>query len=149
MEQTSDERRAKFGLIGFLLAIASLVVVLIQISAVFELQEKSIGSVLGEIAADIKQSAAGKLAGDPAPEPTPLPQDYSQFITIAAMCVAAVAAVLGGVGLYQNEPHRLSYLAIGFGVSAFFMQYVFWLSILICGVALLISVIENLGSIFD
>jgi len=28
------------------------------------------------------------------------------------------------------------------------MQYVFWLAILICGVALLISIIDNLDSVF-
>lgn len=149
MQQMTLEKRAKFGLLGFLLGVASLVVILIQLSALFEPQEKSSGSVIGEIAADIKQSAARVLAGEPAPEPTPAPQDFGQLITIAALCVAGVAVVLGGVGLYRNEPHRLSYLAVGIGVSAIVMQYVFWLAILICGVALLISIVENLGSFFD
>ena len=143
----SDQRNLDFA--GFMLGIASLVVILIQISVFFEPQEKSSGSIIGEIAADIKQSAARVLAGEPAPEPTPLPQNYSQFITIAALCVAAVAVVLGAIGLYRNEPHLLSYMAVSFGVSSFVMQYMFWLAILICGVALLISIIGNLDSIFD
>ena len=84
------------------------------------------------------------------PQKTALPpQDYSQFITTAALCTAAIAVALGGIGLYRNEPHRLSYMAVGVGVSAFFLQYVFWLAILICGVALLISIVGNLDSIFD
>jgi hypothetical protein len=149
MEQTLKDRPAKFGLVGFMLAIASVLVILIQISAFFEPQEKSSGSVIGEIAAEIKQSAARALAGEPVPEPTPPPRDYSQVITIAALCVAAIAVVLGGIGLYRNEPHRLSYMAVGVGVSAFVMQYVFWFAILICGVALLISIIGNLDSIFS
>jgi hypothetical protein len=149
MEQKIEERPAKFGLVGFMLGLASFVVILILISAFFEPSGKSSGAVIGEIAADIKQSAARALSGKPAPEPTLPPQDYSQFITIAALCVAAIAVVLGGIGLYRNEPHRLSYMAVGFGVSAFVMQYVFWLAILICGVALLISIIGNLDSIFD
>jgi hypothetical protein len=61
MQQITIEKPAKFGLIGFLLGIASLVVILIQLSALFEPQEKSSGSVIGEIAADIKQSAARVL----------------------------------------------------------------------------------------
>ncbi len=149
MEQNLEERPAKFGLVGFILGIASLVVVLIQISAIFEPPEKTSGSTIGEIAADIKQSAARALAGQPAPEPTPPPRNYSQFMTIAALCVAGIAAVFGGIGLYRNEPHRLSYLAVGFGISAFAMQFFFWLAILICGVALLISIIGNLDSIFS
>jgi hypothetical protein len=149
MELTIKDRPAKFGLAGFMLGIASLVVILIQLSAFFEPQEKSSGTVIGEIAAEIKQSAARVLAREPAPKPTPPPQDYSQFITIAALCVAGIAVVLGGIGLYRNEPHRLSFMAVGIGVSALVMHYVFWLAILICGVALLISIIGNLDSIFD
>lgn len=148
MEQTIEERPAKFGLVGFMLGVASLVVILVQLSALFEPQAKSSGSVIGEIAADIKQSAARALTGKPTPERTPLPRDYSRFITIAALCMAGIAVVLGGIGLYRNEPHRLSYLAVGIGVSAFVMQYLFWLAILICAAALLISIIENLDGIF-
>jgi hypothetical protein len=149
MEQVIKEQPAKFGLIGFVLGIASLVVILIQFSAVFEPQEKRSGSVIGEIAADIKQSAARVLAGEPVPEPKSSPQNYSQFITIAALLGAAMSVMLGGLGLYRKEPHQLSYMAVGVGVSALVMQYVFWLAILICGVALLISIIGNLDSIFS
>lgn len=147
MDETLKEHPAKFGLLGFMLGVVSLVIILVQISAFFEPQEKSSATVIGEIAAEIKQSAARALSGEPAPEPEPLPRDYSRFITIGALCVAGVAVLLGGLGLYRNEPHRLSYMAVGFGVSAFVMQYVFWLAVLICGVILLISIIGNLESI--
>lgn len=103
--------------------------------------------MIGEIAAEIKQSAARALSGEPAPEPAPVPQDYMLVITIAALCAASVAVVLGGIGLYRNEPHRLSYLAVGFSFSAFVMQFVFWLAIIICGIVLLVSIIGNLDSI--
>ncbi len=149
MEQVITERPAKFGLAGFILGVASLLVILIQLSAFFEPQAKTSGSVIGEIAADIKQSAAHALAGQPAPEPGSPPKDYSRAVTISAICLAAIAVVLGGIGLYRNEPHRLSYMAVGAGVSAFVMQYVFWLAILICGVTLLISIIGNLDGIFS
>ena len=148
MEQAFEERPAKFGLVGFMLGIASLVVILIQLSAFFEPQEKSSGTVIGEIAAEIKQSATRAWEGAPAPKFTPPPRNYRQFITFAALSVAGIAVVLGGIGLYRNEPHRLSYLAVGIGISALVMHYVFWLAILICGVALLVSIIGNLDSIF-
>jgi hypothetical protein len=148
MEQTAEDRPAKFGFVGFILGIASLVVILIQLSIFLEPQEKSSATTIGEIAAEIKQSAARALSGEPAPTPTPPPRDYGQFITIAALSVAGIAVMLGGIGLYRNEPRRLSYMAVGIGVSALVMNYVFWLVILICGVALLISIIGNLDSIF-
>jgi hypothetical protein len=131
------------------LGIASLVAVVIQLSVFFEPQEKSAGTVIGEIAADLKQSAARAFSGEPALETTPPPPDYLQVITAAAICAAGIAVILGGIGLYRNEPHRLSHLAMGFGVSAIVMHYVFWLAILICGVALLISIIGNLDSILS
>lgn len=67
MEQVSVKQSAKYGLVGFLLSITSLVVVLIQLSAFFEPKEKSSATVIGEIAAEIKQSAARALTGEPAP----------------------------------------------------------------------------------
>ena len=149
MQKIAIDKLTKYGLIGFLLGIASLIVILNQLSTFFEPQAQSTGSVIGEIAADIKQSVARALSGEPAPKPTLPPQDFGQLATIVALCAAWLAVMLGDVGLYRNEPHRLSYLAVGIGISAFVMQYVFWLAILICGIALLISIVENLGSIFD
>ncbi len=149
MQQTTEVQPAKFGLLGFMLGVVSLVVILIQLSVFFEPQEKSAGVTIGEIAAEIKQSAARALSGEPAPAPEPLPQDNTRVITIAALCAAAIGVVLGGIGLYRNEPHRLSYMAVGLGIAAFVMQYVFWLAVLICGVALIISIIDNLGDIFN
>ncbi|GGD32880.1 hypothetical protein [Sinisalibacter lacisalsi] len=148
MEQAIQETPAKFGLVGFILGVASIVVILIQLSAFFEPQEQSTGSVIGEIAADIRLSATRALSGAPAPDPASAPRDYSTIITIAALISAGGAVVLGALGLYRNEPHRLSYMAVGVGMSAFVMQYLFWLALLVCGVALLISIIGNLDSIF-
>lgn len=147
MDQSIEHRPAKFGFLGFLLGIASLLVIMIQFSGIFEPQPQTAGSVIGEIAADIKQSAERALSGEPAPEPEPLPTDYSGVITIAALIVAGAAVVLGAFGLYRNEPHRLPYMAVGIGLSVFVMQYVFWLALMICGVVLLISIIGNLDGI--
>jgi hypothetical protein len=149
MSEVSQDQRAKFGLIGFLFAIISLVIIMIQLSAILEPQEQTAGSIIGEIAADIKKSAARALSGEPAPEPTPPPKDYGQYITIAALCIAGLGVIFGGLGLYYNEPHRLAYMAVGFGISAFVLQYVFWLALLICGVILLIGILNNIDGIFS
>lgn len=153
MDQVSNERPATFGLIGFLLGMVSLVVVVIQLSAYFEPQQKSSGSAIGEFAAEIKLSAKRVLSGEPAPEPKPAPEPvswqvkYHNLITIIALTLGGFAAVFGGVGLFRNEPHRLPFMAVGLGLSAVVMHYFFWLALLICGVALLISIIGNLDSI--
>ncbi len=144
-----EQRQANFGLIGFILGIVSLLVIFAQLSAFFEPAEQSTGTMIGEMAAEIKQSAARVLAGEPAPAPEPPAQDYSQIITIAALCAAAAAIVVGGIALYRNEPHRLPYMAIGFGVSSYMFLFVFWLAVLICGAAILISMMENLDNILE
>jgi hypothetical protein len=148
MQHSSDEDKPKFGLMGFLLGVISLVGILIHLSAFFEPPEKSSATMIGEIAAEIKLSAKSALTGKPAPEPSAPPQDFGQFITLAALCAAGVAVALGGIGLYRNEPPRLAFLAVGLGLSALVMHYVFWLAILICAAALLVSIIGNLDSIF-
>ncbi|MEM7471252.1 MAG: hypothetical protein AAF340_07865 [Pseudomonadota bacterium] len=149
MDHMMQERPAPWGMIGFILGVVSLLILLVQMSALFEPQPKSTGQVIGEIAADIKQSAARALSGEPAPEPEPVPTDYTIAIVIGALCLAGAAVVAGGVGLYRHEPHRLSYLAIGFGMSAFVAQFVFWLAVVICGTVLLVTIVKNLDMITE
>jgi hypothetical protein len=149
MQDKTMDKPATFGLIGFFLGVLSIVIILIQLSAFFEPQAKSSGTTIGEIAAEIKLSAARAFAGEPAPEPTPIPKDGRELITIAALCVAGIAVGLGAVGLYRKEPHQLSYLAVGIGMSAFVMQFVFWMAILMCGFVLLVSIVKNIDSIFE
>ncbi|MBT8460742.1 MAG: hypothetical protein HKP37_07775 [Boseongicola sp.] len=149
MVSVAEMRPAKFGFAGFVLGVISVLIVMVQLSSILEPVEQgpSAGQVIGEIAAEIKQSAQRALSGEPAPEPEPVTPDYGQYIIVGAMCLATIAVILGGIGLYRHEPHRLSYLAVGFGISAFVMQYVFWLALLICGIVLLVSIIGNLDSI--
>ena len=149
MDQTAPPiRPAKFGLAGFFLGAISLVILVIQMSAILdEPPEKSAGTVIGEIAADIKQSAARAISGEPAPVAPPPPPSYGPMITIAALAMAGAAMISGAIALYRHEPTRLPTLAIGFGASAIVMHFVFWLALLICSVVLLVSIINNLGDI--
>ena len=151
MDQTADHpKTAKFGLAGFILGTVSILIIVVQLSAIFASPPpKSAGTVIGEIAADIKQSAARALTGEPAPVAPPPPADYGPMITTLALCMAGAALVAGGIGLYRHEPARLPFLAVGFGITAFVMQYVFWLAIAICGVILLVAILNNLDGIFE
>ncbi|NNU80115.1 hypothetical protein HMH01_06655 [Halovulum dunhuangense] len=132
---------------GFLLGVAAVVVTLIQISTFFEPQEQGTGALIGEIAADIRQSAERAMRGEPAPGPEPAGISLGLIVTVGALVVAGIAVILGGIGLYRNEPHRPSYMAVGFGSSAFVLHFAFWLAVLICGIVLLTSIIRNLDGI--
>ncbi|MEQ6247682.1 hypothetical protein ABMC89_02200 [Sulfitobacter sp. HNIBRBA3233] len=149
MEQTHHRPTAKFGLFGVLLGMVSIFILMVQMSAFFGSSEKSAGTSVGEIAAEIKMSALRKLSGEPAPPAPPAPSDYTQELLIAALALAAIAAVLGAIGLYRHEPRQLALMAMGIGLSAFVLQYAFWLAILACGVMLLAAILYNLDSILS
>ena len=147
MDQSMEQPRAKFGLAGLVLGALSLILVLAHFSDLLAPVDKSSGAVIGEIAAEMKQSAMRVLAGEPAPAPLPQEPDFAQAIALAALCIAGGAIMLGGIGLFRQGPQSLSYLAMGFGVSAIVMQYLMWMALLIAGVVLLICIIRNLDSI--
>ncbi|MBT8414212.1 MAG: hypothetical protein KJO30_07770 [Boseongicola sp.] len=147
-ELSAPNVTAKFGFFGFILGAISLVILVVQMSALFEPEpEKSAATTIGEIAAEIKDSAARALSGEPAPVAPPPPPSYGPMITIVALVMAGAAMISGGIALYRHEPTRLPVLAIGFGTSAIVMHFVFWLALLICGIVLLVSIMNNLGDI--
>ncbi len=147
MERSVNLHTARFGLAGLALGVLSLILVLIHFADLLAPADKSSGVVIGEIAAEIRQSAARALAGEPMPAPVPSGPVLSQLFTFASLFVAGGAIMLGGVGLFLREPQRLSILAVGFGVSAIVMQYLLWLALLMAGVILLTCIIQNLDSI--
>jgi hypothetical protein len=150
MDQSLEQPKAKFGLAGFVLGALSLILVMVLFSDLLSPSDKSSAAAIGEIAAEIKLSAQRALTGAPAAKPVlPSGPDLSLFLGIAAYCVAGGAIILGGFGLYRQEPKSLSYLALGFGLSTIVMQYLLWLALLIAAVVLLASIIQNLDSIFS
>jgi hypothetical protein len=147
MDQSMQQLRAKFGLAGFVSGALSLILVHVHFSDLLALVDKSSGAVIGETAAEIKQSAIRALAGKPAPAPLPQGPDFVKAIALAALCISGGAIMLGGIGLFRQEPQSLSYLAVGFGVFAIVMHHLMWVALLIAGVVLLTCIIQNLDSI--
>lgn len=141
--------KPKFGLTGFLLALVAMVIVAIQISAIMEPSNDSAGVTIGEIAAEIRDAAQRRLSGEVAPEAEPAPAtiDITQWLTIIGTALAALGAFAGAIGLFKSEPKSLPMLAIGVGIGAILMQYVFWLAIIICGIVLLTAIINNMEGI--
>ncbi len=139
----------KFGLSGFIAALAALIIVGLQISGTFDPPQQSAGATIGEIAAEIRQSARAALSGEerPAP-PTDTGLSMTQILTVAGTVLGALGAVVGAIGLFRQEPYPLSAMAIGFGVGAILMQYLFWMAMLICGAMVLVAIVNNIGDIF-
>jgi len=150
MSTSADfQHRPVWGLVAFIVGAVALVVVTLQISGAFVEKDRSTAMVIGEIAAEIRTSAQRALAGEPSPAPAPSAAgwDADRLLLIAGPGLAGIAAVLGAIGLFRREAPKLPGIAIAMGASAFVMQYVFWLAILIGGVCVLIAVLNNIEEI--
>lgn len=148
MSTATQTDRPTFGLIGFVFGLMALTLVAIQVSAIMDPPEKSAATSIGEIAAEIRDSAKRAISGEEAPAPA-TQSDFSitQIMTVVGSVFGGIAAVLGAVSLFRQEQRTLGLFAIGFGTGAIIMQYVFWLAVIICGALLMISIISNLDGI--
>jgi hypothetical protein len=147
MTTLTETPRANWGFAGFLFGVAALAAAVLLVSGAFNAPPQSVGTSIGQLAAEIRQAAKLALNGSSIPSPETVAWDANAYLGILAPILAAIGVILGGVSLFRHEPSQLPKLAIGFGLAAFLMQYVFWLAVLICGVILLTSIISNLGSI--
>lgn len=140
--------RPVWGLVGFFLGAIALTIVALHVSAMFAEPQQSAGTRIGEIAAEIRQSALRSLRGEPKPAPDVVAPSIFSYLMLAAPVIAGVAVLMGGVGLFRREASPLPLMAIGFGIGAVVLQYAIWLALLMAGVCLMVAILNNLGSIF-
>ncbi|MGJ8606070.1 MAG: hypothetical protein ACSHXH_18290 [Marivita sp.] len=153
MSLTADAPRANFGLLGFFFGVGALLAAAMLTSGVFMPEpQQSVGTSIGEIARDIRAAANGifsETVEAPAAASEPAPFDPTKLLSIVTPIFAAIAVVLGGASLFRHEPTSLPKLAIGFGIGAIVMQFVFWLALVICGTMVLVAILSKMESIFD
>ena len=147
MSSHASAPRSVWGLTGLIFGIVALVIVLLQVSAVFSGPQPDTATTIGEIAAEIRKSAIRGMLGKPQPAPEPQEWTIVDSLMLLAPVLAGIAAILGGIGLFRREAPQLAVIAIAFGASAFVMQYAFWLALFIGGICLLIAIISNMDGI--
>ncbi|MEM9434692.1 MAG: hypothetical protein AAGA12_12290 [Pseudomonadota bacterium] len=151
-EQDPRYSSSFWGLTGFLIGAAAFILVLVHHYGGPFTQQPEIGVTIGEIAADIKETAIAKLMGEelpPAPPPSNPPFDYDRLLKVLSAAGAGLAVVAGLGGLIRREDRVPALAAIGLGASAIVFQWLSWLVLLIAGVVLITSILQNLGNIFD
>jgi len=142
--------RPVWGLAGFIFGVLALVVVTFHISGTFSEPEPSAATQIGEVAAELRESAKRALSREERsakPAPAPSARDMTSILLVVVPILASIAAILGAIGLFRREAPTLSAIAITMGCSAFVMQYLFWLTIIIGGIVLLVVIVQNLDSI--
>lgn len=135
------------GWIAFIAGAVALLLVLVQFYAGPFAPQQDAATSIGEIAAEIRQSAMRAMAGEPQPAPVTVPWDIDRVMALVAAVLAGGAIVIGLAGLLRGEMRRPASAAIGLGVAAVTFQFLTWLALLIAGVILLSAIIYNIGDI--
>lgn len=146
---TRDAQRSQpiSGLLGFGAGAIALIIVLVQFSAGPFAPQPDIATSVGEIAAEIRQSATRALSGEAAPPPAAAPWDIDRALSLTAAVLAGVAIILGLGALVRQETRAPAAGAIALGVGAAASQFVTWLVLVVLGVLLLVVIIQNIGDI--
>ncbi len=109
----------------------------------------SAATQIGEIAGEIKRSAWRTLLGLPAPEREIRAASVWSYLAIIAPLLGLVAVSLSLISAVLRENWRYPVYGVSLGATAIVFQFLWWLALVICGVLLLVAIIENIGEIFS
>jgi hypothetical protein len=149
MSASAAKRTSWTAVIGFTLGVAGLLMALFHFGAGPLDPQPTIGQSIGEIAADIRQSALKGLKGEALPEPQAAPWSLDRSLRTAAIVLGGLALALGALGLVLRENRRLALTAIGLGAATIGFQFFTWVILLIAGVVLIVAILQNMDGILD
>lgn len=147
-----DTPESPFRMVGFWGLVTgglALILVFIQITAPMFEPSPSVGSQIGEIAADIKRSAWSSFFGEEQEVDVVAPAKWKAALALAGPILGVIAVVLSVVSGVRRENWRFSVYGASLGASAIVFQFFWWVALLVAGVVLLVAIIENIGDIFS
>jgi hypothetical protein len=151
MSSAAANTRPIWGFSGFVFAIVALILVVLPMTSMLSAPPQDTATSIGEIAAEIRNSAIRSLTGGEKPAPVVQEQTRTEIIAsylfVIGPVLAGLAAILGAVALLRREPQPLPMMAIGLGISAVVLQYAFVIALVIAGVCLMVAILNNLGDI--
>ena len=109
----------------------------------------TVGSQIGEIAGEIKRSAWSSLLGLPKAEPEVVATPIWYYFALAAPVLGVCAIILSVISAILKENWRFATYGTALGVAAVVFQLFWWVALVVAGMILLVSIIENLDSIFS
>ena len=111
--------------------------------------QQSIGTSVGQIIGEIAVSAMDTVRGEAPPAPEAQPWDIDRVLMIAGPVLAICGFIAAIVSTIKQDPWRMAAYGTAMGVAAITVQFIWWVAILICGILLLISIIENGASFLE
>lgn len=139
----------KWGFWSVVLGALALMLVFAQMVGPSFETKPSAATQIGEIAGEIKRSAWRSFFGMPAPEPKVQSNSVWDYLAIIAPILGIAAVVLSLISGVLKENWRFPVYGVTLGASAIVFQYVWWLALLVCGVLILVAIIENITDIFS
>ena len=147
--QDSPRFFLRWGFWAVMTGAVALILVFAQIVGPTLEPKPSAASQIGTIAGEIKRSAWLSFLGLPKPEPHPASVSIWNYAAMAAPVFGVMALVLSLASGVRRENWRYSVYGTSLGVAAIVFHYVWWIALLIAGVVLLVTIIENIGDIFS
>ena len=148
MTETSEIPRSILGWSGFAMGAVALLLTLVVFWAGPFAPQQTTGVSLGELAADIAQSAARSVVGQPQPELVSPPRDIDDYLEILVGVAAGVAIVLGVAALVRHEHKRAAVSGIALGGLAIGVQLFAYTIMMIACVIVVSAVVYALKDVF-
>ncbi len=139
-----------WGFYAVLAGALGLAAVFLHISLQFNTPQPSAAQQVGEIAGEMRRAAWRGFLGleqEPAPAAAAVPWWQAHFPLVGPI-LGIIAVVLGLISALRREDRRFVTYSLGLGTSAIVFQAFWWVLVLVLGVILLISVIQNMDGIF-
>ena len=137
------------GYMGIATGGLSLVLAMLVIFAGPFAPQPAIGTTIGDIAGDMATAAMRSMRGLEQPAPEPRGWDVDRVLFTLTPILAVAAIVLSVLSALRHEPWRLGTYGTALGAAAILCHFIWWIALLLCGVALLTAIIENFGDILD
>ncbi len=123
-------QRPTAGLIGFAIGAAALLLVLMHFWAGPLAPQQDVGVSIGELAGEIRDSAARALSGEQQPAAATAPWDIDRILKLVVAILAGTAVVLGLFAFIRGETWRLATGAIALGATAMIFQVFVWVLVI-------------------
>ena len=152
MSEQVDAKNGKLGLVAMALAAMALVGAVLHMSVGSFAPQKPAEVTIAEFAVNVKDAAAKLMTGEQeevTPKPFYASWDVDQIFNLGVLSLAGLAMLVAIFALARKEPQRPAYTGFALGVGVLSIVFLKWIALVICGVILLVVIINNIGDILS
>lgn len=137
--RSTPNKSAHLGWFGFTLGALALVLVVSHFFSGPFAPQQSAGVTVGELAAEMRDSALRSFRGEAQPAPVPVPWDIDDWLRLGGGILGAGSVVLAVASLVRREPYEVGVGAMVLGGGAIAFQFYAMALMMVIGVFLLLG----------